>query len=85
MPYIAWKNPGREYILHRNEDCVKSSWILMICHKSCNVLVSQVQIAQDQLEELKDQHWALLSFYEMGQAEEKVKEAFLSLVQILTN
>jgi hypothetical protein len=27
----------------------------------------------------------LLSFYEMGQAEEKVKEAFLSLVQILTN
>jgi hypothetical protein len=36
---------------------------------------TQVQIASDQLEELQDRHWALLSFYNPDQAEEKVAEA----------
>ena len=36
---------------------------------------TQVQLAKDRLEELQDRHWALLSFYDPDQAEEKVAEA----------
>jgi uncharacterized protein (DUF2461 family) len=43
---------------------------------------TQVQIARDQLEELKDRHWALLSFYDPDQAEGKVKEALEEFQQI---
>jgi hypothetical protein len=43
---------------------------------------TQVQIASDQLEELKDRHWAMLSFYDSDQAEEKVKETLNEFQQI---
>lgn len=42
---------------------------------------SQTQIARDQLEELKERHWALLSFYDPEQAEEMVDEALNELQQ----
>lgn len=36
---------------------------------------TKVLMARDQLEELKDRHWAILSFYNPDQAEAKVAEA----------
>lgn len=43
---------------------------------------TQVQLARDQLDEFKDRHWALLSFYNPDQAEEKVREALDELQQL---
>ena len=43
---------------------------------------SQVQLARDRLEDLKDRHWALLSFYNPNQAEQKVSEALNELQQV---
>ena len=43
---------------------------------------TQVEIASDQLEELKERHWALLSFYNPNQAEEQVAEALYEFQQI---
>jgi hypothetical protein len=43
---------------------------------------AQAQIARDQLEELKDRHWAILSFYDPDQAEEQVKEALNEFQQL---
>ena len=39
-------------------------------------------MARDQLEELKDRHWAVLSFYSPDQAEEKVTEALNEFQQL---
>ena len=43
---------------------------------------TQVEIAWNELEELKDRHWALLSFYNPDQAEQKVSEALYEFQQL---
>ena len=43
---------------------------------------TQVEIAWNELEELKDRHWALLSSYNPDQAEQKVSEALYEFQQL---